>query len=340
MGDIIRKLSMNLKAALANKKLPDGLFSGKMGVCIYIYNIARLQNNNELYKLAENLLDEICLNIESVNEIDIENGLMGISLGMDYLLQNAYVVGDANRILKDIDDRIFKFASYGQEEKSVFILLQVLYYIHIRKRTLLLKEEKRLFHELVIQIINTLHSKVEMILKDSTISFNINSNLPLFLFILSKIYQNNICNDIIVRVVKEIIPFVLSKFECTNSQRLYLLWGIDKINYCIKDERLSDYCNILASHIDMDGLLEEFCNKNIFIGNGIAGVYLLLSSLEENEKFQISKDKFDIICKQKIENSLVWDLCDNDEYFYSHIGLNGYCGVAMVWNMIKYQYEK
>lgn len=340
MENQIGKLSIRLKTILGNKKLPIGLFSGKMGGCIYIYNMARLQDSNELYRLADSLLDEVCCNIESINEIDAENGLIGISLGVSYLLQNAYVRGDTNKILKDIDDRIFKFVSYNQGEKDVFILLQVLYYIHIRKKTLLLKEANYLFDELVIQIINTLHSKIELILKDDTISFNINSNLPLFLFILSKIYQDHICNDVIVKVVEEIIPFILSKFEYLCSKRLYLLWSISKINYFIKDKRLLDYCNVLSSHIDMDSLFDEFRNKNIFIKDGIAGIYLLLSSLEENEMLQISKDKISIICKQKIENSLVWNLCDNDEYFYNHIGLNGYCGVAMVWNMIQYQYEK
>ena len=46
------------------KKLPEmetnDLFSGKMGVCIYLFHASKYTNNDTYKKQAENLLDEIC----------------------------------------------------------------------------------------------------------------------------------------------------------------------------------------------------------------------------------------------------------------------------------------
>lgn len=340
MENRINTLNLKLENELNTREIPIGLFSGKMGVCIYLYRLGRLQNNNKFYKHAEKLLDEVFNEVNKIDTIDIENGLLGISLGINYLIRNNYIQGDENTIFEDVDDRIFKYSSFNQGDKDISVLIQILYYIYIRQQSSLSKEINYLFDELSAQIINTLHAKIEFILNDSVASFSIDSKFPLFLFILSKIYQNNTNKDKITRIVQEIIPLILSRFESTHSKRLHLLWGVSKINSQIKDKRLSIYCDILASHIHIDSLVEEFPNKNVFIKNGIAGIYLLISSLEENEKQKIDVKSFYIKCKQKIEDSLIWKLYDNDEYFNNHAGLTGYCGAVTVWNMIYNQYER
>lgn len=338
MENIIETL--NIKLRDLNEDLPIGLGSGKMGLCIYLYKLGRMQNDKKYCKLAESILDEIFCEVNEVKAIDVENGLLGIALGIIYLLRNGYLQGDENVIFKDVDNRVFKYSSFNQRDRDVSILMQLLYYIHVRKQSFQSKETIYLFNELSVELVNSLHTQIEFILNDNSVSFNLESKLPLFLFLLSKIYLDNVNRDKVERIVQEIIPLILSKFEYTNSKRLYLLWGISKINRYIKDRRLTNYCDVLASHINIDDLVEEFKSKNVFLQKGIIGIYLLINSLENDVKRKIDAEKFYIKCKRKIEDSLVWELCDNREYFNNHAGLTGYHGVALVWNMLHNRNEK
>lgn len=117
-----------LKAIQDNRDISIGLFSGKMGLCVYFYHLGRI-------------------------------------------------------------DKI----SFNRLNDNISILIQILYYIYMRKQSLQ-SEQSILFNELAIHIINILHSKIELILEDYNINFNINTNMPLFLYVLSKIYHLNIYN--------------------------------------------------------------------------------------------------------------------------------------------------
>lgn len=333
IDEYIYKLNHQLTIIQDRKDLPIGLLSGKMGLCIYFYQLGR-SNNNEVYgKIAEKLIDEIFAQIGTVSAIDIENGLSGIALGITYLIKNGYVQGDENSLLKDIDDEIFKQISFNRLEENISVLIQILYYIYIRKQSLK-NEQDLLFNELAIQIINDLHSKTEQILHENTIVFNINTHLPLLLFVLSKIYQLNIYNNKIIKIIQEISPFILSKYAYLDSKKLLLLWGINQINSCIRDNRLTEFCNLLVSQININNLLDEFKNKNIFLNNGIAGICLLLLTMENNITQNLELNKFYIKAKEKIENSSIWELSANTEYLKAHIGLTGYCGAIMILNAI------
>jgi len=333
MKKVIEDVNNRIETSLNHEKLPIGLLSGKMGLCIYFYRLARLENKNKYNKIAEKLLDEIFREVSSVSAIDIENGLAGIGLGISYLIKNNYVQGDENEILKDIDDEVFKQACFRKADADTTGLIGILYYISVRKQSLK-KEQSILFNELIIQIVNTLHSKTESMLEDNSIRFNINTTLPLFFFVLSKIYPLNICNHKIKKMMEEIIPFVLSKYAYFDSKRFYLLWGIGKINKYIQDERLTGFCRLLTSQIDLNRLLDEFRNKNIFITTGLSGICLLTLTLEDDIKQYLEVDKFYLKAKEKIEKSLAWELSNDSDFLKKHIGLNGYCGVNIIADRI------
>lgn len=334
MNKHLAEFKSQLTTILDTKDIPIGLFSGKMGLCIYFYHLGKIENDERYTKIAEKLIDETFEQITTVSTIDIESGLSGIAIGINYLIKNGYVEGDENVILKEIDDEIFKQVSFQESDNNISILIQILFYIYIRKQSLQ-KEQEYLFNELTIQIINTLHTKIEYILKDNTIGFNINTDLPLFLFALSKIYQLNIYSYKIIKIIQEITPFLLSKFGFLNSKKLHLLWGISKINACIKDKHLAEYCILLTKQINIDDLLNEFRNKNVFVKDGISGICLLMLSLDKNEKQNLNLNTFYIKALEKIEKSLIWESLSNTEYLKRHIGLNGYCGVNMIMHIIR-----
>lgn len=333
MNKHFTELNHQLTIIQDKKDIPIGLFSGKMGLCIYFYYWGRIENDEKYAKIAEKLIDEIFEQIEMVNSVDVENGLIGIALGINYLIKNGYVEGDENVILKDIEDKIFKQVSFNELNEDISVLIQILYYIRIRKQSFT-KESNILFDELTIHIINNLHSRVEYI-RDNKVNFNIDTKLPLFLFVLSEIYQVNIYNSKITRIICEITPFILSQYSYLDSKKLYLLWGVGKINKYVKDERLTRFCSLLASNIDISNLIDEFRNKNVFINDGISGICLLMLSLEDNEIQMLDLNTFYTKAIQKIENSLIWKLSIDPEYLKTHIGLAGYCGVAIILNEIK-----
>ena len=330
----IEKFHHALKNILNDQDISLGLSDGKMGACIYFYHLAKSIDHAAYQQLAEELLDEVLSRINTVKTIDIENGLLGIALGVSYLIRNNHIQGDENEALKEIDDKVFNYVGFNHTGEEVANLIQILYYICIRKQAVSLKEANYLFNELSVQIINTLHIKMESIIKEDRIGFDIRTKLPLFLFVLSKVWQFHFYNHKIEKMMHEAIPFIVSKYAATNAQRLYLLWGIGKMNLCIGDERLTKHCNLLLSSIDTIDLLYEFRNKSVFIDDGITGVCLLIASLWKEEKSKLDLRSFYTEAKKRIDTSLIWEWCDNWEIVKDHLGLMGYSGVAMVRDLI------
>lgn len=86
-----------------------GLYHGKMGIAIFMAHYARFVDNTLYEDFCGILLDEIYKEINNWNSIDFENGILGIAWGIDYLLQNQFVLGDSFDILKEIDEKISEY---------------------------------------------------------------------------------------------------------------------------------------------------------------------------------------------------------------------------------------
>ena len=114
---------MNTNIILANKllefndNLPLGLAYGKMGICIYFFILGEAKNNKKYMQHAENMLDDVFINIDQIQSIDILNGITGIGLGVEYLISNNYVKGSINKVLAEIDNVVCK--NFGYEENYI-----------------------------------------------------------------------------------------------------------------------------------------------------------------------------------------------------------------------------
>jgi hypothetical protein len=134
--------------------LPVGLANGKVGYCIYCYQMNMIYKYNTYKIYAEQLIDDIYANISScVKQYDIQNGIADIGLGIDFIINKQFVKGDSNQILSDIDTELYKQLSYpvNCDKLGFAIHLQILYYFIIR----LIKqkqgsEQEWLFKELII----------------------------------------------------------------------------------------------------------------------------------------------------------------------------------------------
>ena len=80
-----------------------GLINGKMGIAIALFRYARLSGELTCEDVGCELLDEIYEHLDSSIPISFGSGLWGIGWGIEYLIQNSYMEGDADEVLKDID---------------------------------------------------------------------------------------------------------------------------------------------------------------------------------------------------------------------------------------------
>jgi hypothetical protein len=84
-----------------------GLFKGKMGIAIFMYNYARKIDNETYKNFAGELIDEIYEGISTQTPVDFENGLTGIGWGIEYLVRNGFVEADTDEALTEIDNAIY-----------------------------------------------------------------------------------------------------------------------------------------------------------------------------------------------------------------------------------------
>lgn len=96
--------------AIASSFSPNiGLYHGKMGIVISLCHYARFKQKTIYDDFAGELLDEVCSSINAGTSADFENGLSGIGWGIEYLLQNQFMEGDSNMVLRNINEHIMKY---------------------------------------------------------------------------------------------------------------------------------------------------------------------------------------------------------------------------------------
>lgn len=333
----IHSLNTRLVTFLEKENIPLGLADGKMGFCIYFYYLSSVYTNTNYKKIAGKLLDDIFDNIDTLNSIDVKNGLAGIGLGVDYLIRNNYVKGNVNVILNDIDDVIFKNLSYSKyiEKKDALSLIHILYYLCIRwKSQKTGSENGYLFKELIIQTVNNLYEQIDYNFYEEPFAYNIDYPLPQLLFVLSKIYSLNLYNYRVIKIIEELNYKVLSLFPLLHCNRLYLLWGMSNLNKQINDNKSLKHIKLLKSQIDFKHILNnEIKNRNVHFNDGLTSMYYLISSLTDcltQKKITFIQEQ--IIGRIKLSDS--WTALFNDpQYFNEHTGLyNGFTGVNLLLN--------
>lgn len=78
-----------------------------MGKIIGFYRLYRQTAEEEWEEKAEVLLDEVMENCSLELPVTYGDGLCGVGVGIEYLLQEGFVEGDADEILWQIDCRVF-----------------------------------------------------------------------------------------------------------------------------------------------------------------------------------------------------------------------------------------
>ena len=106
---MLNRMADTLLAQLQKEKSSGkpGLLDGDMGIAIALLDAYRIIGNPKIRKMAHSLIDETYERIEQDN-ISFASGLSGIGWGINYLLEQKYVSGNANNILEEIDNLLLK----------------------------------------------------------------------------------------------------------------------------------------------------------------------------------------------------------------------------------------
>ena len=110
-----------------------GLFFGKMGIAIAFFDYGRKVNNKIFIDHGEDLIDGILDGIDHKLSFGFATGLAGIAWGIEYLIQNKYVKGNANSICADLDRKIMLISIKRISDLSLEIGMEgILHYVLAR----------------------------------------------------------------------------------------------------------------------------------------------------------------------------------------------------------------
>jgi len=189
----------NKLLSLLDDKYSVDIFSGKIGLCIYFYYLSRWENNKKYESIADKLLDEATDTLPNYLDITVENGLAGIAIGISHLVKANFVAGDINVILEEVDNRIFKILAFLKYEESKIpkqTLILLLFYFYLRYTEQSSTDDKYIFQELIIKTVELFQHNLPSFYFHDHFSFSAkNYQTPLFLFVISKIYDLNIFFD-------------------------------------------------------------------------------------------------------------------------------------------------
>jgi glycosyltransferase len=85
-----------------------GLFNGKTGDAICLYNFYKKTGNKIYEEVADSLIDLIYEEIHSGTLQSFSSGLSGIGCGVEYIAREGFVEADIDEVLEDIDETVFQ----------------------------------------------------------------------------------------------------------------------------------------------------------------------------------------------------------------------------------------
>lgn len=312
-------------------RMPIGLFYGRMGLCIYYYHQYRYYKKESYRQFAEKLLDSICDSANSGFSIDFETGLSGICSGIIYLIENEFIGGNPNYVLKEFDEKIFHdFHSkvLMNTPANIKSIIRILTYFSKRLSSNNISADERfIFENYMIRGVNLLDSMPhnEKLIEECFFSFW-GYFLPVYLDFLYHLHQLDFYNYKIDKIIDELSPRICSMYPLLGSNRLYLGCVMEKISGIRKIAGWTKHIALLKTTSAVDTIInEEFLNKNILLDNGLAGFYYLL------RQFNLSTEFTKGLILNKMINSEFWEIINRPEDLKKQSGLlNGISGLILI----------
>jgi hypothetical protein len=320
--------------AVIDSQLELGLMAGKMGYCIYFYKMAAFTNNRQYEKTAGFLLDSICNNVRLLRICDIENGLSGIALGLNFLIKEKLIKGNINKILSEFDVILAKALLFPDKNKPIdtWLRIQLLYYYSTRIKDQKIGSNGELvFKELIFKILNSFTLLPDNFFEEPY-SFSIDFRLPCFIYILGIVSKIEAFRSKVKKLADENALRIISLIPVLHSHKIYLALGMSLLAEEFDLFAWKKHIRLLKREIDIDYMFtNEFKSKNIFFKNGIIGIIFLLSiynKMLKNEEKIIYDTEY---VRDKIGTSETWkQLVNNKRFFKENSSLNGFCGISLL----------
>ena len=111
---IMGQLRTVSETLMPGENMPDdvGLLTGKTGIALFFFHLARGTGNNVYEDYAAELIDRILESLHQVKTVTYANGLAGFGAGISYLIKQQFIEGDADKVLKGIDNIIQRHTPY------------------------------------------------------------------------------------------------------------------------------------------------------------------------------------------------------------------------------------
>ncbi len=263
-----------------------GLFNGKMGLSLYFFYLARHTSDPSHQSFAETLLDEVYEHIQkNKTTYGFADGLAGIAWAIVHLIEHQFVEAHADEILSDADDQIYYHLHQPQEVNLGFAdgLMGYLCYVisRIRWRRSAGVEDDFLFERLLVELWNRAGGIVDdrrWRLEEPPF-FNLNWDLPALLLLLGATKSLSLYTSKIEKIINSLGSSVLSYFPRYHANKLYLLYSITDLLQHFDLPAWEFYGEMIEKHIAPALLLDkELRDRNIFLSNGLAGLYFILQA--------------------------------------------------------------
>lgn len=240
-----------------------GLMHGNIGLSIFFYHLAQETKNPKFERLADELLDKVFANLNTSGSADFENGFCGIGWGIEYLIQNGFAEGNADEILEELDNKVFK-ALHENNITSLELtngLSGYLFYLisRLKKPSNSESMAKRINRELLILTINKLNELVTTLFPSivKEMNFDLFWRFPVILFGLNEAFKLNIYNKKITCIITQWLSSFEIYIPSLHINRIYLAMVLAQINENIPSIRLKKQIQILLYATDFEILKTE-----------------------------------------------------------------------------------
>lgn len=135
----------------------------RMGRIIAFYTYARYSGRLGVLRFADRELEKLLSSLSEHAPCRLDNGLLGVACGIVYLLRNAFVEGDENEVLENIDE-VFVKQLYQHSNADDIDRYGWLYYFRLRfSSDSLLQEEKiyTVFRQSLTYLLNCLIRSIQ-----------------------------------------------------------------------------------------------------------------------------------------------------------------------------------
>lgn len=313
-----------------------GLLNGKMGISLYFFYLAKYTSNPAHQNFAETILDEVYEHIQqNKTTCGFADGLAGIAWAIVHLIEKRFVEADADEILSDADDQIYYHLHQPPEMNFGFSegLLGYLYYVisRIRWRESVRIEGDFVFERLLADLLNRAAGTIDdrRLRLEEPPFFNLNWDLPLLLLLLGETKSLSLYESKLDKMINSIEPSVLSYFPRHQANKLYLLFSITELLKYFDLPAFRCHGEVIRTYIDPTALFDkELGDKNIFLSNGLSGLYFILQGL--NLPFLSSGEAGELNISNRIQQSQYFQsILKGDQKTAPNLGLlNGLTGIG------------